>query len=182
MRSNEFTYLTGQISDLKIHFLPPLDPLAQYTTEQQRSILAFRFLAHAEVETYLEDVCDTLNKDLIRELPLQLVKPVHLWAADASKKSTEAIKSNHGVAEKNIRAMFDPLGFTSESYAEVSSLFLLDMTAFAKKRGDIAHNSSQRISYSVTRQGDEKLVDNVLKHLEAFDALVIKSRLLSFFR
>lgn len=49
-----------------------------------------------------------------------------------------AISNNHGIADKNFHALFDPLGLQVEG---VDSDFFEDLNSFAANRGKVAHRS-----------------------------------------
>jgi hypothetical protein len=54
-RSVRFRTLTKELSRLKKQFLPKISPTGLYSDRQLALTLAYRVLAHAEIEAYLED-------------------------------------------------------------------------------------------------------------------------------
>ncbi|HEY9796208.1 MAG TPA: HEPN domain-containing protein [Leptolyngbyaceae cyanobacterium] len=54
-RSVRFRTLTKELSRLKKQFLPKISPTGLYSDRQLARTLAYRVLAHAEIEAYLED-------------------------------------------------------------------------------------------------------------------------------
>jgi hypothetical protein len=54
-RSVRFRTLTKELSRLKKQFLPKISPTGLYSERQLALTLAYRVLAHAEIEAYLED-------------------------------------------------------------------------------------------------------------------------------
>lgn len=55
-QSPRFETLTCELSKLRGHFLPnQFEPTGAYTDQQLTNVIAYRVLAHAEIEAYLED-------------------------------------------------------------------------------------------------------------------------------
>ncbi len=54
-RSVRFRTLTKELNRLKKQFIPKISPTGVYTDRQLAFTLAYRVLAHAEIEAYLED-------------------------------------------------------------------------------------------------------------------------------
>ena len=62
-RSARYIELVKEMHDLKLYLLPKtFDPLGNYTQEELVKTLAFRVLAHAELESYIEDRAFELAK------------------------------------------------------------------------------------------------------------------------
>lgn len=138
-------------------------------------------LVHAEVEAYLEAICIRLVDDLEMELKGgHDSRPIRRWASKACEDARQAAGSNNGIKQENILKMFSHLGFEAGCFIAVSGIFLDKMTELGKKRGAIAH-TSVKIAKEITRQGEEKLIDEVLLHLDGFDKLIARRRLRGFF-
>jgi hypothetical protein len=54
-KSPRFRTLSRELSRLKKQFLPKISPIGLYSDRQLSRTLAYRVLAHAEIESYLED-------------------------------------------------------------------------------------------------------------------------------
>jgi len=54
-KSVRFRVLRKELNTLKKQFLPNVDPMGSYSDRQLARTLAYRVLAHAEIESYLED-------------------------------------------------------------------------------------------------------------------------------
>lgn len=54
-RSVRFRVLNRELSRLKKQFIPKINPIGTYSDRQLSRTLAYRVLAHAEIESYLED-------------------------------------------------------------------------------------------------------------------------------
>lgn len=165
-----------------LQFLPPLSPTATYSAEEEDGMRALRLLVHAEIEAYLEAMCDRLVNDLEREAirPRQPKPAVGTWAIATVRSCRLAIGENHGVKEANIKKMFGPLGIQDADFDAVSNVFLDRMTSFGTRRGVVAHRSAIRAAYSIVRQGEEKSINEILGYLESFDKKLIQHRLQGF--
>lgn len=65
--SKRFLELKKRLSELRRHMLPTkFSPTGSYTERQQDRALGYRLLAHAEIESYLEDIVRTVVTDKIR--------------------------------------------------------------------------------------------------------------------
>ena len=53
--SDKFIILRTQLNRLKGEFLPEISPTSSYSESQLSRTAAYRVLAHAEIESYLED-------------------------------------------------------------------------------------------------------------------------------
>lgn len=54
-KSARFRCLIKELNRLKRHFIPKISPIGSYSEMQLSRTLAYRVLAHAEIESYLED-------------------------------------------------------------------------------------------------------------------------------
>ncbi len=54
-QSVRFRHLKKELNRLKKQFIPKINPTGKYTDRQLSLTLAYRVLAHAEIESYLED-------------------------------------------------------------------------------------------------------------------------------
>jgi len=143
---------------------------------------ALRMLFHAEVEHYLEKMSKKLAADLEREVNgLNNSSSVKQWAIKSAKEALVAGNSNNGIKDSDIKQMFSPLGFTDADFENINPSFLSTMKTFGKRRGDVAHQSVMNVTYSITRQTDEKMIDEIMQFLRLFDKLLEKRRLYGFF-
>lgn len=159
MVSTELAALRGRVWDLRRRLLPSRWPLLASDAQSERA-RAFTLLAHAEVETYLEEMvlgyADRRVTEWIRGGPpsmciVGLAKAAirEVAEVDKDKRSTrdvvllgkrqlsEYLKiRNHGVREKQLRRMFLPIGM------ELTSLplgFPQSLEAWGIRRGGFAH-------------------------------------------
>ena len=66
-RSARFITLTKELNRLKKQFLPKINPIGTYSDRQLALTIAYRVLAHAEIEAYLEDRVKQLAIDAKRD-------------------------------------------------------------------------------------------------------------------
>lgn len=185
MDSIDYPELEARLAKLERQYLPPLDPLAHYTDDQVDDMRALRLLVHAEIEFFLEGLCELLVDDLEKQCISQRAAKnlssstsLHLkWAESAVKSCRKALNDNNGVKDTNIRKMFKPLGFDDEMFDQVSPVFLDRMKAFGKKRGDTAHQSVLRAVRAITAQGEKRTLTELKEFMRAFCALVHRQRL-----
>jgi hypothetical protein len=138
-------------------------------------------LAHAEVEHYLEERCLVLIDDLKREIVAGVEnQPIAKWAAIAVSKSSMAVTENNGVTRPCILKMFEQLGLCEEVLAARHPLLLDRMSTFGSNRGDVAHRSALKATFQLSRQREEKFLDELLELLSGFDKLVSELRLARF--
>lgn len=183
----DYSELESRLLTLEERYLPSLSPTAQYTPVQEDDMRALRVLAHAEIEFFLERLCELLTNDLERECQSRRaasgsVNSIFLtWAESAAKKSRTAFNSNNGVKDTDLHNMFGPLGFDDEIFDQVDPLFLNKMKQFGKRRGDTAHKSALRVTHQITAQGESQMLTEIKCYLRDFCALVHRRRLLGFF-
>lgn len=177
--SEPFREFSRRVRILMKRYLPPISVSGTYTSAQQDQMRALRMLFHAEVEHLLEHLCNLLIGDLERELStLQAGSSVQReWATKAVKNARKSVIDNNGVKEKNIIQMFGELGFAADAFNEVSPLFLDRMSDLGSQRGDVAHKSAIKATYSLNRTREEKFLNEIIKYLHDFDSLIARRRL-----
>lgn len=200
-RSQEFRTLRSRVRQLRDHFLPKhFDQTGSYSPRQFDRARAFRLLAHAEIEWYLELVSfETANKaydawqvrGMITEPLISMVaytesplgkvpetKPSTGQAdlvtrIEKSRNSlTRYSKSrNNGIRERNILRLLLPVGIKE---ADIDSTWLATIDSFGKDRGETAHHSGK-----VSNPPDPK--NEFDKVIQIVDGLVdIDRKLLAF--
>lgn len=156
---------------------------------------AFLVLSHAELETYFEGwakdiaraaedlwantkristplafLLSTIGKDM------QLVDALGT-KGDSHKRFGDVvtavfpqfyarIKENHGIKEKNVLALFDPLGVSSLAF--VSTLFPR-LDSMGTKRGEHAHHSRRAVTSTLDPEYEYKDVLGVVADLKTFE-------------
>ncbi len=193
--SKRYRELCSRIGELRDHLLPEkFDPTGSYTGLEIDRIVAFRLMAHAEIESYLEEIAietadkatdDWLNKGLITKPLLALVAYAEGTFGDlpdakssklvsslserisTSKKrfSTFAKVENHGIKKWNILRLLLPVGIEEK---ELDEYWLSATTSFGADRGEVAHQSN-RVYNRPDPESDYKTVNELLGGLKDID-------------
>ena len=167
--SARFNVLERELNSLRANFLPEnFDPAGDYNSKEIALATAYRVLAHAEIESYLEDrVLEVANNAkhiwennrqvsltfacLLAFSGLTLEKaPGKLSSQsfkDLGNKFDDSFgvfkeyvtKNNHGIIERNIISLLLPIGIKS---SQIDSLWLREINNFGRKRGNSAHQSA----------------------------------------
>jgi hypothetical protein len=165
--SDRFRTLTKELNRLKRQFLPKINPTGTYSERHLALTIAYRVLAHAEIEAYLEDrvgevaidaVKDWKNRGKISRTLLSLLAfsgqmmdvPPNKLASPKGIRIDEkiesaitffmyTIKNNHGIKESNILSLLLPIGVDVD---ELDSVLLATLNTFGKERGLVAHSSA----------------------------------------
>ncbi len=200
--SRRFRALNSRIRELKQHFLPKIfSPTGTYTSLQHDRARAFRVLAHAEFEAYLEDIAvETANVafDLWQSrgriiAPLIALsvyaqmkpEPVPSSLLAASREcfrgrlkqikeqfNKEAKGYNNGIREQNILRLLFPVGITEK---DIDPAWLGTIDAFGRNRGETAHTSAGVINLP-DPQDESEAVDEIVKGLSEIDLRLITLR------
>ena len=202
--SSRYRGLRSRLRELRNHFLPrSFDPTGTYTERQIDRARAFRLLAHAEIEWYLEEiVVETANtafdawrqRGIITEPMVAMVAYVETTLGDvpqlyqaASSRDLNSrmersknyfntyVKSrNHGIRERNVLRLLLPVGINE---LDIDSLWLATTDSFGQSRGLTAHSSNQVYNPPDPRNEFE-IVRQILEGLSAIDAKLLSFRLL----
>ncbi len=182
MASSHYDELKTRTESLVKNFMPATNPLGFYSPHEEDMMRALRMLIHAEVESYLETICarGLLDLDAAGRSATRVKHRFATWIGTAAAECRNAIATNNGVKENDIRKMFTPLGLTQDDYDQVSLLFLEKMNSFGKNRGDVAHQSAARATFSLNKKREEAVIRELMQHLERFDQILIQRRLIGF--
>lgn len=161
----------------------------------QANARAFLVLSHAEVESFLEDwakeiasaakavwttkqrVSSPLAFLLAASTETITVPDEFIAAEDAPYKLDQKVnkaftkyfkqlKDNNGVKEKNLLAIYMPLGLPSSA---ISPTLLPNLDAFGSDRGTHAHHSASAVRTPLDPETEYKRVQNVLTDLRDLD-------------
>lgn len=190
-KTQHYKDLVLSVDFLKNNILPVNNTSGQYTQKEKLHIRAFKFLAHAEFETYLENICqDVINATLNNTNPKSKQKVeatvVNFHSIATEKRHTngitinsalkayaQIIKKNHGIKEKNIFSMFMPIGINFE---KIDSMLLLALDNFGEVRGKIAHNTFNHQQLGLSMLNDPSVeygeVANIIVALASIDLKV----------
>ena len=191
MSTKFFSPLAQRIDDLMGHYLPAMqNELGEYTPRQQDDAIAFILLAHAALESYLEDLateaCDVLVKRielnsydeltsafLIRTAKYDDVKAIApLEVAKAGRgKHKRLVSGNNGIKEQDFNKLLSPLGF---DFASMATELSTEISLFGSKRGGFAHRSVEAgIRREVNPYEERLAMKGLLTHLAEFDSAIL---------
>lgn len=161
--SSRYRALGRSLARLRTHHLGFARRLtAGYTERQLSQAAAYTVFAHGELEDFLEDwaseILDTIARKgfglgfspmlahllAYRRQSLTVLSQVpgnNAWQTEAGSAISghgTAIRNNHGISERYVCALLMPLGVDVRA---VNSILISDLNAFAKIRGDHAHQS-----------------------------------------
>ena len=200
--SREFRGLRARIGQLRNHFLPrKFDPTGTYSERQIDRARAFRLLAHAEVEWYLEEVVlETANKafdvwqqrGLITEPLIAMVAYIGTNLEDVPQTkpsgasrdldsriekcknyfNTYAKSRNHGITERNLLRLLLPIGINE---SEIDSTWLSTTSSFGQSRGETAH-SSNHVYHPPDPKNEFDIVTQILRGLVHIDLKLLRFR------
>ena len=198
--STRFRELRKRIVELRKHFLPrKFEPTGAYTARQFDRARAFRLLAHAEIESYLEDVTlEAANKafDIWRKrgvISPSLVAMVayveeNLGDVPTTKDvrgerelvarvrhckdrfNTYVRTKNHGITERNILKLLLSVGI---SEYDIDSTWMATTNSFGGSRGKTAHRSNQ-VDQPPDPLNELDIVKQILDGLSCIDRRLLK--------
>src|SRR5260370_2096206 len=162
-KSHRFAALLKRLSTLRDHFLPKtFSPIGQYHIREHDLARAYVLLAHAEIESYLEDrgrdiaalaekrwKATGTNSKVIRSMvtfhnhvknePWKPFDKTPAKITSALKGYGRLIKNNHGIKETNVCRLLFPIGL---DYRILNVTWLANLDSFSSVRGSLAHLSS----------------------------------------
>lgn len=178
--------LRKRLSVLKTQFLD-FDSDDSPFPQNQDKLRAFKLLAHAEIESYIEDAALDIwkechnewinNKRVLPSLVFLIMYSFSKFEANEEqlredKRITQILNSykkwvsnNNGIRRRNILQLLMPLGI---KYTDIDSTWLSTIDSYGSSRGSVAHNS-----FAVQQQLDKKdefnNLDLVLKGIKKLD-------------
>jgi RiboL-PSP-HEPN len=164
--SQRYILLTRRIDELHanlLYFLPPYPrSRTSYTTQEFDLTRAYVMLAHAEIESFCEDLVTkaigaakqhfdsrgTVSPTLRRIVAYfvgknrkswdEYLKPTQSAVDAASTSHSDTVKNNHGIKRENLEKLFYPLGVLE---TDLNTTWLAQMDSFGSNRGYFAHKS-----------------------------------------
>lgn len=165
-----------------------VNPLGEYSQEQQDNARAYVLLSHAEIESFLEEMslqageaavsfiksgkyndltmrylyhagCDAVVSKQKHESIYGIVKAFFVFQRNEVAK-------NHGIKERNFRALFHYFLFDKE--IDSLSILIPSLDSLGSRRGDYAHNSFLGISKIINPDDCKIEVESALSSLQEF--------------
>lgn len=132
------------------------------TAARVTSPLAFLLSTHAERLS----VPETLSGPNASDSPTRLATAI----AKVFQKYYKILKDNNGVKEKNLLAIFAPLGMPASA---TGATLLPNLDAFGATRGTHAHQSAKAVQTQMDPEIEYKRVMNLLRDLEDLDRWLV---------
>ena len=192
--------LRKRIEELRKHFLPrKFEPTGAYTAHQFDRARAFRLLAHAEIEAYLEDMTlEAANKafdvwqtrGVISPSLIAMVAYVEVNLGDVPTTrnvrgerdlvdrvrrckdsfNTYVRTKNHGITEKDILKLLLSVGISEH---DIDSTWLATTNSFGGSRGKTAHRSN-RVDQPPDPLNEMNIVKQILDGLSFIDMKLLE--------
>ena len=191
-KSKRLLQLEKRLNVLREHFIPPLfSPLGSYDKRTQDQARAFILLAHAELESYVEDrarekvdqahrgwksnrVCNVLMSRLLLYHSAKSAKAEGWGLNLPSDKSVgkavnfyvSELSQNHGIREQNILSILIPIGL---SHSKIDTTLLATLDSFGAVRGTLAHLSVKAHQSIDPKTISANVWSNIVPNLEQLD-------------
>jgi len=197
MPSARYKYLTARLAQLRDRLLPKVfSPTGSYSMREYDKVRAYRLLAHAEVESYLEDrarrvATDAYNKWCVDHRPRAVL--ISLMAFHLEQEGVSAHKLREVLAGAR-RHTDDSVKSATQAYnkmlsnnhgireenvlrillplgvegADIDSLWLSTIHAFGTNRGETAHTSI-RTQQPPDPAGEFRVVSDIVAGLRQID-------------
>jgi hypothetical protein len=200
--TRRYTTLSGRLNVLQRHFVPPVKVAGNYSAAEIDKTRAYIVLAHAEIESYLEDmttsVLDAAKRRwqtgqsagrcvsalfMYQEKKYEPPRSLSRQASDATFGAAvmKAIdsheeyvsKNNHGIKERNILRLLLPIGVPE---IDLDPLWLGTMNSFGSLRGVVAHNSARRVQTPPDPATAQRAVTDALSGLLQIEPTIVALR------
>jgi hypothetical protein len=196
--SASFHALRARIKELKDNLLPSKASIAAPSLGVQTRALAFRVLAHAEIESFIEERArsvvegnlDGWKKDKRPRTVLMAVlgfcgdewQSADDISASKAKKTEQTLETRLHLAAKKYGAILDGNHGVRErnllrilvplgvSKAELDTTWLATMDSFGGARGSAAHTSGS--SVAINPADEAKTVNDIIEGLKAVDRIL----------
>ena len=167
---------------------------AQFTAEDHAKAVAFRLLGSACIEDYAEKRCKEIAETSIvrirrgqpsasgRSLIIRYIirkdkraYPIHdadvlgnLDLADEALRAyTDAVKSSHGIAGKDLQQLVYPLGIRDQ---QIPDILVTGLSDLSKVRDPASHIYTNRAKTMVEPIAEWRRVNQLMPHIRQLDA------------
>ena len=189
--------LISRITFLRKNILPPIKIRGNYTKKESDLIRSYVLLAHAEIESYFEDVARNKINKALKEWSMKRKKSNCLLAIMSFNVSDinwnkitkeekrkidfrinttvlhykNKLDNNHGIKSDNIYNILLPIGIESD---QLDSTWLSTMDSFGNQRGTIAH-STIRVQEQIDLVTEKNNINrNIIPEIGNIDLLIKK--------
>lgn len=197
MPSARYTYLIGRLTQLRKRLLPKaFSPTGSYNMQQYDKVRAYRLLAHAEVESYLEDraratATSAYNKWQVDHRPCSVLISLLAFHLQQEGLSTQKLKevlagvrqhtddSVKSATQAYNKMLSDNNGIREENVlrillplgiesVDIDSVWLRTIHDFGKQRGETAHTSI-RTQQPPDPESELRVVSDIVVGLRKID-------------
>lgn len=182
MFSDEYKQLLSRVNYLNRTFIPVRQK--EQTFWGQDKLRAYRLLAHAEIEFYLEQAAEKIIEELrlALENKRQPRRMERIWGQKVLNKQKNIVAENHGIKRANVIALYEPLGISEADFDLINPTLLDRMDELGKYRGHDAHKGvSHRATRTLNARVVKAHVNEVVQGLEGLDKLISSVRVRQFF-
>jgi hypothetical protein len=192
--SADFKSLEKRIGTLRKLFLPVhFSKTGTYTPEQLDKARAYRLLAHAEFEEFIEKRASEIataavalwasqrkHSRVVTHLVANQVGSPSGFPSDLGSGVTaksivskclgqyiHVVRNNHGVKIANVLSLLLPIGIDE---AEIDPVWLATIDGFGAERGKAAHKAA--VNYQIDPHSDFKVVSQIADGLKDIDGLM----------
>lgn len=202
MATQYYVELKASIPKLRRHLLPrTFDPTGTYRNFNQVHLrsAAFRLLCHAEIEVYIESICERLTKEALGlwsnkqlasmplismlgfsginvEFPTESKFRSDRSSIEISNKIKSAhnrarttLNRNNGIREYNVLQLLLSAGLST---SDLNQTLLDDLNNFGAARGNVAHTSSFSLTKLLDPESEFKQVSQLVTDLGPVDQAV----------
>ena len=187
MSIRTYTELKKRIDALAATFLPANSLTGSYSPRENDLIRSYVLLAHAEIESFCEDLALHVVKEAQRRsVPTRcssVISRLVLYRAAWGNRDLEVLSeeliveacdffrsqvgSNHGVKRENLLRLFIPLGLSHNDFDET---LLATLDSFGTQRGDFAHRSTKTLQ-PLDPVSEKARVDLIMPELARVDQI-----------
>ena len=185
-KSTECKYLERRIRQLERNF-DFRQSINGITKKQSDRLKGLRLLCHAEFEDYFESVALKLLGVAEKKWVNQRIANYNLASLLVCHEKIEKrddiqtkvhkiiidyrqlIRDNHGIKEKNIKKMYEPLGYSINDF---DTVFLATLSSYGELRGEIAHSSIKHTQQSFDKYDELDKINKILKGIMQFEEVI----------
>ena len=195
MSSRQYDELKRRVDELRVQFVDFDVPIDRDPTRQELSnIAAFKLLAHAEIQTYVEDrISECLGQSFQmwqqdRKVSRCLLGLVLRWAGPIAERdhfstshngpsvdelmnrclssARDEISSNNSIKREAFSRLASSAGFLAQ---ELDGTLLAELESFGKTRGELAHKAVGKVRVLNAPSVEAQAAKNIVELLEQFD-------------
>lgn len=188
--------MINRIYFIEKNILPKVKITGNYTKKESDSIRSYVLLIHAEIEAYLEKICEEKSKKVLSDWILKrkkshslsslccYISPEINWEKDRNSDNMEHrlqrivthylksnIAMNHWIKKSNILSLLLPIWIEIN---QIDQTWLITMDSFGSTRGIIAHSSHRTQSQIDLITEKNRINYSIIPEIKVIDNLIKK--------